>query len=118
MIYSLAMTKKLSKQFGYGFLLNILTKSQADAIDANTFVYSNQIHMLETWNHIAIKPDKIWGTHDWYQGPKYNNQVAELTQACDIVGIAQAITIYGRKKFLEQWKLKILSHQIMQILTS
>ncbi len=40
--------EKLSKKFGYGFLLNIPTTCQTDATDANTFVYSNQIHMLET----------------------------------------------------------------------
>jgi hypothetical protein len=61
-----ANLKKLSKQFGYGFLLNIPTTCQTDATDANTFAYSNQIHMLETWNrvtdkHIAINANKIWG---------------------------------------------------------
>ena len=65
-----ANLEKFSKQFGYGFLLNIPITRQTDATDANTFVYSNQIHMLKTWNrvtdkHIAINANKIWGTHDW-----------------------------------------------------
>jgi hypothetical protein len=65
-----ANLEKFSKQFGSGFFLNILTTHHTDATDASTFVYSNQIHMLETWNrvtdkHIAINANKIWGTHDW-----------------------------------------------------
>jgi hypothetical protein len=64
-----ANLKKFLKQFGYGFLLNITTTRQTDTTDANTFVYSNQIHMLKTWNrvtdeHIAINAIKIGGTHD------------------------------------------------------
>ena len=80
---------------------------QTDATDAIIFVYSNQIHMLEAWNrltdkHIAINANKIWGTRKWSQGPTTNNQIAELTQAHGKVGIAQAVTIIGHKKFLEQ----------------
>jgi hypothetical protein len=66
-----ANLKKFSKQFVYGFLLNIPTTHQTDSTNANTFVYSNQkIHMLETWNrvtdkHITINANKIWGTCDW-----------------------------------------------------
>jgi hypothetical protein len=41
-----ANLEKFSKQFGYGFLLNIPTTRQTDATDATTFVYSNKIHML------------------------------------------------------------------------
>ena len=41
-----ANLEKFSKQFGYGFLLNIPTTRQTDATDATTFVYSNQILML------------------------------------------------------------------------
>jgi hypothetical protein len=78
--------------------------------------------MLKTWNrvtdkHIAINANKIWGTRDWSQGPTTNNQIAELTQARGKIVIAQAVTIIGRKKFLEGWKLTIISHQIMQMLT-
>jgi hypothetical protein len=99
--------KKFSKQFGYGFLLDIPTTCQIDATDVNTCVYSNQIHVLETWNrvtdeHIAINANKIWGTRDWSRGPTTNNQIAELTKACGKIGIAQAVTIIGCKKFLEQ----------------
>jgi hypothetical protein len=88
-----ANLEKFSKQFGYGFLLNIMTTHQTDATDANTFVYSNQIHIFETWNkvtdkYIAINANKIWGTPDWSQGPTSNNQIAELTQACGKIGIA------------------------------
>ena len=59
-----ANIKKFSNQFGYGFLLNILTTCQTDITDANTCVYSNQIHMLKTWNritdeHITINATKI-----------------------------------------------------------
>jgi hypothetical protein len=65
-----ANLEKFSKQFGYGFLLNIPTTHLTDATNANTFVYSNQIHILETWNrvtdkHIAINANKIWGTCNW-----------------------------------------------------
>jgi hypothetical protein len=65
-----ANLETFSKQFDYGFLLNIPTIRQTDATDAIIFVYSNQIHMLETWNrvteeHIAINVNKIWGTRDW-----------------------------------------------------
>ena len=45
--------EKYSKQFGYGFLLNIPTMRQIDATDANVLIYSNQIHMLETWNQVT-----------------------------------------------------------------
>ncbi len=118
-----ANLEKFSKQFGYGFLLSIPTTHQTDATDANTFVYSNQIHMLETWNrvtdkHITINANKIWGTRDWSrQGPTTNNQITELTQAHGEIGVAQAVTINGRKKFMERWKSMILSHQIMEMLT-
>jgi hypothetical protein len=98
--------KKFSKQFGYGFLFNIPTTCQTDATDANNFVYSNQIHMLGTWNRvtdeqIAINVNKIWGTRDWSRGPNTNNQITELTQACGKVGIAQTVTLIGCMKFLE-----------------
>jgi hypothetical protein len=78
--------------------------------------------MLETWDrvtdeHIPINANKIWGTGNWSQGPSTNNQIAELTQVCGEIGIAQAVTIIGRNKFLEQLKSTILSHQIIQILT-
>jgi hypothetical protein len=114
--------EKFSKQFGYGFLLNIPTTHQTDATNANTFVYSNQIHMLKTWNrvtdeHITINANKVWGTRNWSRGSTTNNQIAELTQARGEIGIAQAVTMIGRKKFLERWKLTILSHQIIQMLT-
>jgi hypothetical protein len=94
--------KKFFKQFGYGFLLNIPTSCQTDAANANTFVYSNQIHMLKTWNrvadkHISINANKIWGTRNWSQGPNTNNQIAELTQTCGEVGIAQAVIIIGHR---------------------
>jgi hypothetical protein len=42
--------QEFSKQFGYGFLLNIPTTCQNNATDAKNFVYSTQIHMLETLN--------------------------------------------------------------------
>jgi hypothetical protein len=48
-----ANLKKFSKQFGYRFLLNIATTCQTDASNSNTFVYSNQIHMLKTWNRVT-----------------------------------------------------------------
>ena len=61
--------KTYAKNFGYGFLLNVLSTRTDDPINANMFVYSNQIHMLETWNqvtnaNIAINANKIWGTRD------------------------------------------------------
>jgi hypothetical protein len=117
-----ANLKKFSKQFGYGFLLNIPTTGQTDANNANNCVYSNQINMLKTWNRatkerIAINANKIWGTRSWSQGPNTKNQIAELTQACGKLGIAQTVTLIVRKKFLDQWKSTTLSHQIIHMLT-
>jgi hypothetical protein len=40
-----------------------------------------------------------------------------MTQACGEIGTASAVTVLGRKKFLECWKSTILSHQIMEMLT-
>ncbi len=62
--------KKYSKQFSYGFLLNVSSTRTVDATNANAFFYSNQVHMLETWNqvmdaNIAINANEIWGTRDW-----------------------------------------------------
>ena len=41
-----------------------------DATNANAFVYSDHVHMLETWNqvmdaNITINANNIWGTCDW-----------------------------------------------------
>jgi hypothetical protein len=47
-----ANLKNFSKQFGYGFLLNVPITHQVDANNANSSTYSNQIHMLETWNRV------------------------------------------------------------------
>jgi hypothetical protein len=95
-----------------------------DPTNANAFVYSNQVHMLETWNqvtdaNIANNANKIWGTHDWTQGTPIGNvfQIAEMTQARGEIGTANAVTVLRRKKFLECWKSTILSHQIMEMLT-
>ena len=114
--------EKYSKQFGYGFLLNIPTMRQVDATDANLLIYSNQIHMLETWNrvtdeNVAINANEIWGARDWTRGTINNKQIAEMTAIRGEIGTAQAVTLIGRKKFLERWKSTILSHQVMQLLT-
>jgi hypothetical protein len=39
-----------------------------------------------------------------------------MTQAHGEVGIANVVTIVGRKKFFERWKSTVMSHQIMQLL--
>ena len=114
--------EKYSKQFGYGFLLNIPTMRQIDATDANVLIYSNQIHMLETWNrvtdeNVAINANEIWGTRDWTRGAINNTQIAEMTVTRGEIGTAQTVTSIGSKKFLERWKSTILSHQVMQLLT-
>ena len=114
--------EKYSKQFGYGFLLNIPTMRQVDATDVNALTYSNQIHMLETWNrvtdeNVAINANEIWGARDWTRGAINNKQIAEMTATRGEIGTAQAVTLIGRKKFLERWKSTILSHQVMQLLT-
>jgi hypothetical protein len=114
--------EKYSKQFGYGFLLNIPTMRRVDATDANVLIYSNQIHMLETWNrvtdeNVAINANEIWGARDWTRGAINNKQIAEMTATRGEIGTAQAVTLIGRKKFLERWKSTILSHQVMQLLT-
>jgi len=74
--------EKYSKQYGYSFLLNIPTMRQVDAADANALTYSNQIHMLETWNrvtdeNVAINANEIWGTRDWTRGAINNKQIAK-----------------------------------------
>jgi hypothetical protein len=102
-----ANRKKFSKQFGYGFLLNIPTMRQVDATDANALTYSNQIHMLETWNrvtdeNVAINANKIWGARDWTWGAINNKQIAEMTATRGEIGTAQTVTLIGRKKFLER----------------
>ena len=40
--------KKYARHFGYGFLLNVPSTRTVDLADANTLVYSNPVHMLET----------------------------------------------------------------------
>jgi len=121
-IHSPSISKKYSKQYGYGVLLNIPTMRQVDAADANALTYSNQFHMLETWNRVtdenfAINANEIWGTRDWTRGAINNKQIAEMTATRGEIGTAQTVTSIGRKKFLERWKSTILSHQIMQLLT-
>jgi hypothetical protein len=116
-----AAAEKYAKQFGYSFLLNVLTACQVDATNANLFTYLASNHMLETWNRvtdesIAINANETWGTRDWTCD---NNdfQIAEMTQAQGKVGMANAVTIIGPKRFLECWKSTIMSHQIMQLLS-
>jgi hypothetical protein len=77
--------EKYDKQFGYNFLLNILTTHIVDATNANLFAYSNLNHMLETWNrvtdkNIAINANEIWGAQDWTHGTN-DFQISEMTQA-------------------------------------
>jgi hypothetical protein len=79
--------------------------------------------MLETRHKInddliARNANKIWGTRDWTTPPpNIENQVAEITNAHGEIGVANTVTCIGQKKFLEQWKTIMLSHQIMQLLT-
>jgi hypothetical protein len=40
-----------------------------------------------------------------------------MTQARGKVGMANVVTIVGRKKFLKCWKSTVMSHQIMQLLS-
>ena len=47
-----ANLEKYAKHYGYGFLLNVHSTRIPDAIAANTFTYSNPIHMLKTWNQV------------------------------------------------------------------
>ena len=98
--------EKYAKHFGYSFLLNVPSTRTDDPINANTFVYSNQIHMLETWNqvtdaNIAINANKIWGTRDWTQANPVGGifQIEEMTAIRGEIGTANAVTLIGRKKF-------------------
>jgi hypothetical protein len=116
--------KKYAKHFGYGFLLNVLLMRVVGPTNANAFVYSNQAHILETWNqvtdaNIAINANKIWGTRNWTQGTPIGNvfQIAEMTQARGEIGTANAVTVLERNRFLERCKSTILSHQITEMLT-
>ncbi len=118
-----AELEKYSKQYGYGFLFNIPTVHQVDPSNANNITYINPIHMLETWNKmidnlVANNANEIWGMHNWTTPPpNIKNQVAEITNTCGKIGVANAVTCIGQKKILEQWKPTILSHQIMRLLT-
>ena len=116
--------EKYAKHYGYGFLLNVYSMRTPDATVANTFIYSNPIHMLETWNqvtdtNVAINANEIWGTRTWTQVAPIGGvfQIAKMTQACGEIGAANVVTLIGRKKFLERWKSTIMSHQIMEMLT-
>jgi hypothetical protein len=116
--------EKYAKHYGYGFLINVHSTRIPDATAANTFTYSNPIHMLETWNqvtdsNVAINANKIWGTRNWTQGTLIEDvfQIAEMTQTCGELGNANVVTLLSRKKFLERWKSTIMSHQIMEMLT-
>ncbi len=90
---------------------------QVDLSDVNNITYINPIHFLETWNKInddliARNANKVWGPQDWTTPPpNIENQVAEITNACGKIGVANTVTRIGQKKFLERWKLTILSHQ-------
>ncbi len=91
--------------------------------NANTFVYSNQIHMLETWNQVTdvnvpINANEIWVTHNWTQSTSIGGvfQIAEMTATRGKIGTANAVTLLGRKKFFGRWKSTIMSHQIMEML--
>jgi hypothetical protein len=116
-----AEIEKYVKQFGYSFLLNVPTTCQVDATNANLFAYSNSNHMLETWNrvtdkNIAINANEIWRMQDLTHDTN-DFQIAEMTQAHGEVGMANVVTIVGRKNFLERWKSTVSSHQIMQLLS-
>jgi hypothetical protein len=65
--------EKYAKHFGYGFLLNVPSTRTDDPDAANTFIYSNAEHMLETWNQvtdvdIVINASEFGGMHNWTQG--------------------------------------------------
>ncbi len=116
--------EKYAKHFGYGFLLNVPSTCVVYPANTNAFTYSDQVHMLETWNQvtdasIAINANEIWGTRDWTQGTPIGNifQFAEMTAACGEIGAANLVTLIGCKKFLGGWKSTILSQQIMEMLT-
>jgi hypothetical protein len=103
--------EKYAKQFGYSFLLNVPTTRQVDTTNANLFAYSNSNLMLETWNrvmdkNIAINANEIWGTQDWTQGTN-DFQIAEMTHARGKVGMANVVTIVGRKKFFGEMEIYV-----------
>ncbi len=98
--------EKYAKHFGYGFLLNVSLTRTNDVANANTFVYSNQIHMLETWNqvtdvNVAINANEIWGTGNRTQSTSIGGvfQIAEMTATRGEIGTANAVTLLGRKSF-------------------
>jgi hypothetical protein len=66
--------------------------------------------------NIANNAQEIWGMQDWTHGTNYF-QIAEMTQACGEVGMANIVSIVRRKIFLESWKSNVMSHQIMQLLS-
>ncbi len=45
--------EKYAKHYGYGFLLNIPSTRTVDPTNANAFTYSDEVHMLETWNQVT-----------------------------------------------------------------
>jgi hypothetical protein len=116
--------EKYAKHYGYGFLLNVPSTRTVDPTNANAFTYSDEVHMLETWNqvtdiNIAINGNEIWGTRDWTQGTPVGGklQIAEMSSARGEIGTANKVPLIGCKKFLECWKSTILSHHVMEMLT-
>ncbi len=121
--------EKYTKHYGYSFLLNVLLTRAVDATNANAFVYSDQVHMLETWNqvtdlNIAINANKIWGTRNWTRGTPVGGtfQIAEMNAAHGEIGTANAVSFIGRKKFLNagnqpffpirSWKCSLRNHRL------
>jgi hypothetical protein len=74
--------------------------------------------MLKTWNRvtnesIAINANVTWGMRDWTCGTGVF-QISEMTSARGKVGMANSVTIVGRKRFLERWKSTIMAYQVVQ----
>ena len=115
-----AEIEKCSTQFGYGALLNVLSKCNVGATDPNTFTYKNHVNMIKTWNKmtndiIAKNANEVWGTRDWTTAT--TKQVDELSATRREVGTAAALTTSGKKKFMERCKSTILAYHIMTLLT-
>jgi hypothetical protein len=115
-----AEIEKCATQFGYGALLNVLSKCDIDNTDPNIIIYKNHFNMIKTWNKmtddiIAKNANEVWGTRDWTTS--ITKQVDELSVTRGEVGTAAVLTKSGKKKFMECWKSTLLAYHIMALLT-
>jgi hypothetical protein len=95
----LLRSKKCSRQFGYGSLLNVPTRRDVDVTGPNVIIYKDHVNMINTWNKIdddsiAKNANEVWGTRDWTSSATM--QIEEMTAVCSEDGTAAALTKIGK----------------------